>query len=101
DGLWAFDLARRSAHARHSTSRHQERLDRSVLLDDGPLPSGGLRESVGHLVRPGETVTRAEGRPAQVVRLESRHQGARRARLELDDVIDATGALQADRLMKA
>src|SRR5437879_3972785 len=93
DRLRGFDLPRGRAHARHRASRRQEGLDRRVFDNRRALAPGGVRESVGHLVRPGKPVTRTEGGAAEIVGLESRHHGARLCRFELDDVVEATGAL--------
>ncbi len=66
-----------------------------------PVTVPRVREAVRDLVRSRETVTRAEGGSAQVVRPQSRHHGPRLGRLELDDVLQAHPPLQLDRRLEA
>src|SRR6266496_2875063 len=68
---------------------------------DHALPPGRIGESVGHLVRPCEPVARTESRSVEIVRFESRYHGACFGWFELDNIVEATGALQLERVAEA
>src|SRR5256886_7970405 len=65
------------------------------------MPPCRVRESVGPLVRAREPVAGTEGRSTEIVRLESHHHGTRLCGVELDDVVQATAALQLERVAEA